>query len=261
MNAPQRPTPPPHRRRGALQLRVRADVPPLPQRLDQAGRLGEAVFSARPELEACTLVVTNNRRRVLSWRVEGRHIELSVHHAVLPCTEDVVAVALFADDGAWSRLRRRFAQHAPPAPPPAPAALDTQGAHHDLQALRDRVLAAWPELSAEVPVGWGRWPGRPALRTIRLGSCGGQPPVVRIHPALDAPEVPAWFVEFVLFHELLHVLIPPRAGAGRRVVHSAEFRRRERAHPLYAQALAWERAQLPALLRATARRAARPRPG
>ena len=39
---------------------------------------------------------------------------------------------------------------------------------------------------------------------------------IRIHPALDREEVPVFYVEFVVFHEMLHQVVPPaeRGGAG-----------------------------------------------
>lgn len=258
--APARPAPPPHRTHSALRVSVRAGVPPQAQRLEHAGRLGEALLRARPELDRCTLVVNNNARRVLSWRVEGSHLELSVHHTVLPCSEDIVLVALHGDDGAWGRLRRRFTEHAP-ARPTRSAAVDPRGQHHQLDVLAARVRAAWPTLPVEVPVGWGRMPARLPRSTVRLGSCGGQPTVVRIHPVLDNPDVPPWFIEFVLYHELLHALLPPQRVGDRRIIHSAEFRALERAHPDHTRALGWERSQLGVLLRQLARRGRRAAPG
>jgi len=76
--------------------------------------------------------------------------------------------------------------------------------------------------------------------------------VIRIHPVLDHPEVPAWFVAFVLFHEMLHVAIPPEAGTKRRRVHTRRFRAAERAHPDYARAMAWEKTHVRHLIQRVA---------
>ena len=51
---------------------------------------------------------------------------------------------------------------------------------------------------------------------------------ILIHPALDRAEVPRYFVELVVFHEMLHQAVPQeRSETGRRNIHSDEFRRRE----------------------------------
>jgi predicted metal-dependent hydrolase len=74
--------------------------------------------------------------------------------------------------------------------------------------------------------------------------------VIRIHPALDDGRVPRYFVEMVLFHEMLHQVFPPAVDrAGRRIVHGHEFRAAERRFPGYERARAWEKAHLHLLLR------------
>jgi len=74
--------------------------------------------------------------------------------------------------------------------------------------------------------------------------------VIRIHPALDDARVPRYFVEMVVFHEMLHQ--NPSAG-GRRSgsPHRPRPRlsRRERRFPGYLRARAWEKAHLHLLLR------------
>jgi hypothetical protein len=72
--------------------------------------------------------------------------------------------------------------------------------------------------------------------------------LIRIHPTLDRPEVPEFYVAAVVFHEMLHQAVPAREVGGRRIVHGAEFRRRERAYPDHARAKAWEERNLGLLL-------------
>jgi hypothetical protein len=47
---------------------------------------------------------------------------------------------------------------------------------------------------------------------------------------------------------MLHQAVPPQLQGGRRISHSAEFRRREQAYPDYDRAIAWERENLALLL-------------
>ena len=72
--------------------------------------------------------------------------------------------------------------------------------------------------------------------------------IIRIHPTLDRPEVPEFYVAAVVFHEMLHQAVPARDVNGRRVVHGPEFRRRERAYPEHARAKDWEERNLELLL-------------
>ena len=55
-------------------------------------------------------------------------------------------------------------------------------------------------------------------------------------------------MEYVVFHEMLHQCFPS-SGEGRRVHHPRAFRERERAYPLYAAAVRWEKENLQLLLR------------
>jgi hypothetical protein len=72
---------------------------------------------------------------------------------------------------------------------------------------------------------------------------------IRVHPALDRPDVPRFFVEYIVFHEMLHQLFPSDRHTGRHVHHPRAFRDRERAFPRYEAALAWEKQHLHRLLR------------
>ena len=97
---------------------------------------------------------------------------------------------------------------------------------------------------------WGRRARSRSRRSLRLGSFEPETRVVRVHPVLDQEAVPAWFVRFVLKHEILHAVIDTyRDGAGRWVHHGWEFRERESSWPEYKAALRWERRNLARLIR------------
>lgn len=140
-------------------------------------------------------------------------------------------------------------------PTAAKRALVPLGDHHDLERMANELCAE--ELSADFPagverphIGWGRRSPSRTRRSLRLGSYDADGRIVRIHPVLDQPGVPAWFVRYVVFHELLHAVHPVERGADDRWIHHGRaFRRRERAYADHRRALAWERANLAALIR------------
>lgn len=228
-----------------VKVHLRGRPPSATRAWDEAHRLGLAVLHRHAEAERCTVVVNANRREVLRWRI-GRETHVSVHWALLPHVDDVLAV-LDRDGHAWERLQAALPQGALPELAPV-------GDVHDLGVL----LAAQRRLleapAPEVPVTWGRWPGRPPRRVLRLGSCETDPPLIRIHPVLDHASVPDWFVGFVLFHELLHVVHPPERRGRRRVVHPPQLLQAERRHPDHARAVAFEQAQVGEWMRRCRRR-------
>jgi hypothetical protein len=134
--------------------------------------------------------------------------------------------------------------------------LSNRGRYHDLDIiladLRDRYF---PDCAA-VTIRWGRWSGRSRPRSIRFGTYLPKLQLIRIHPALDQAFVPRSFVEFIVYHELLHHIMPPVRVNGRYQIHSAAFRRREREFPAYAEATAWRQQSLRRMLRSNGERRA-----
>ena len=62
---------------------------------------------------------------------------------------------------------------------------------------------------------------------------------ITISKTLDSADVPEWFVEYILFHEMLHIKHPARIIKGRRYYHTAAFRAEEQRYPGYEQAQEW----------------------
>ena len=62
---------------------------------------------------------------------------------------------------------------------------------------------------------------------------------ITISKTLDSLEVPEWFVEYIMFHEMLHIKYPARIINGRRYYHTPTFRAEEQTHPRYEQAQEW----------------------
>ncbi len=142
-----------------------------------------------------------------------------------------------------------------PPPPARRIVARARGAHHDLEALAETLWSSWfasdfTSARGRPACSWGKSARSRSRRSLRLGSYAQGQHLVRLHPVLDQPGVPEWFVRFVLFHELLHAAVPPVRGADRRWIHHGpEFQRRERAHPDHARALEWEAENLTSLIR------------
>ncbi len=222
------------------------------------------------------LVPTRSRRRPLQLRVLRRArpehgiaelVELRLHALFDGAPPELHgAVASWVRSGARARracaaidLWIRDGLERLPAAPAKPGRLRACGAAHDLGALaeelrREHFASEFETPGRLPPITWGRGSRGRARRSLRLGSCDPDGRLVRVHPVLDQPGVPRFFVRFVLHHELLHALIPPRqSGDGRWIHHGREFRARERAYPDYERALRWEREHMNRLLRSARR--------
>jgi hypothetical protein len=132
--------------------------------------------------------------------------------------------------------------------------LRTRGRTHDLAALLSRVNAEYfSGMPGEVLITWGRRtrPSSGQKRdTIKLGSYSAEERLIRVHPVLDRKWVPRYFVSYIIYHELLHHLIPAGTSGRRDTVHPPELLEREREFRHYERALAWEERNIGRLLRA-----------
>jgi hypothetical protein len=201
------------------------------------------------------LSVTDNRTTMISFRRAPSALRLRLHHMFLDAPEPVVrAVADYAGRGhrRAGRVLDDFIRREQPRIRQERDLSDERfspvGRFFHLEEIRDRLNERFFQGGVRACIGWGRTPGRRRRKSIRLGVYDHQTHEIRIHPALDHPEVPRFFVEFIVFHEMLHQLFPSSNGPGRRVHHPRAFRDRERAFPLYEAAIAWERENLRALL-------------
>ncbi|MEN0060964.1 MAG: hypothetical protein AAGA48_02380 [Myxococcota bacterium] len=234
--------------RPTVEVRFRGSLPAevgATAAYDAAAALGHTVGA---RLDApCQIIVNANRQRVLWWRKRNGVVEMSVHWALLPHPDDVIAW-LDQEPGAIERLRSLL-PGASSGPPNAPLARKrgAQGHVHDLEPWLARERERWPACPPEVFVEWGDWPRVAPTRSLKLGSC--LPPRIRIHPVLDDASVPGWFIGFIVFHEVLHLQYPPQTGrTGRRQIHNREFRIAEHGHPDHDRAQAFERAHIGAWL-------------
>jgi hypothetical protein len=209
--------------------------------------------------ERVRLTIHDNRSTMVSFRRRAGEIHYRVHHMFLEAPDDILtALATFAGSSrGGAAARRRMAgsridafvkQHRSRIAVPRADRLQPRGRTHDLQALFDRVNAEHFGGAIEARIGWGSVRAGPRRRTVKTGVYVQDARIIRIHPTLDRPEVPEFYVAAVVFHEMLHQAVPAREVNGRRVVHGAEFRRRERAYPDHARAKAWEERNLSLLL-------------
>ena len=196
-----------------------------------------------------SLTLTNNRSTMVSAR-ENRAtgmLELRVHRMFAAAPPPVVDA--LADWLRGSRSKRaadmvdRFIaehRHALPRPRTATVRLCTRGAVHDLARIYAAVNTTDFDGAVDCPITWGKLPTVRRRRSIRLGSYVPEYHLIRIHPLLDQPFVPEWFVAFIVFHEMLHAHLGiETTPSGRRRIHSPAFVARERAHPNFARATAW----------------------
>ncbi len=78
------------------------------------------------------------------------------------------------------------------------------------------------------------WSGRRSIR--RLGTYQPESDTITISKRLDNQDIPAYMVEYVLYHEMLHKKIGLKEVNGRRYAHTSAFRKAEKRFAHYHEA-------------------------
>jgi hypothetical protein len=204
------------------------------------------------------LSVTDNVRQMISHTLASGVLQIRLHHMFLDApasVQEALVRYVVAGERASSQLVGKYIEdngYRIRASRPVSRPLVTQGAVHDLYVVFNAVNNRYFGGAVDSLITWGR-SGRPAAaaprRSIKLGSYSATERLIRVHPALDRSWVPRYFVSYIVYHEMLHHVIPSSQGCGRRMLHPPSFVAREREFRDYERAMAWERAHISRLLR------------
>jgi hypothetical protein len=203
------------------------------------------------------LSITDNRHSIITHRVQRGILHARVHHMFLDAPAAVVealvryvtrgdkdASATLSDyiDSNGFRLARRK-RNAP---------LVAKGKYHDLLKLFGEINNRYFDGEVNALITWGKRPTQKTKKrkTIKLGSYSAVDRLIRVHPALDQKWVPRYFVAYIVYHEMLHHVIPGSRGLGRVNLHPPEFKEREREFRHFERVLDWEKRRVGRLLRA-----------
>jgi predicted metal-dependent hydrolase len=107
-----------------------------------------------------------------------------------------------------------------------------QGRHYDLAALFEQLNHQYFAGQLQQPhIGWSTHTWR-----RQFGSYDPGPNQIVLNRRMDRPGIPQFVVEYVLFHEMLHVKHPTRRSGCSLLSHSPEFRAEEKRFAQFASA-------------------------
>lgn len=226
------------------------------------------------------LSVTDNARRMISCSRNAGVLTARIHHMFLdaaPEVQDALVRYVVKSERGASQVVGKYIDdngHRIRATRAVSFKIQTHGEHHDLLPLFHKINDRYFASQVDALITWGRrvkrkaspaaaprssaagrsrtmkLPAPDARRAIKLGTYSATERLIRIHPVLDKAWVPRYFVCFVIYHEMLHHVMPTTVVGGRRVLHPPLFQARERFFRDFERAMAWERAHLHRLLRA-----------
>lgn len=205
------------------------------------------------------LAVTDNRYTMISVkRDKGPLYRARLHHMFLDAPPHVTRalaryIALNDQDASrdlgrfieqnQERIRRSARRRQ------APITLETRGEIFDLQEVFDELNQRYFGSRIDARITWGpRSLRRRRRSSIKMGSYSVEDRLIRIHPSLDRQFVPRYFLEWIVYHEMLHQVHDIPVIAGRRQFHTPEFLAEERRFADYERARDWERRNLDRIL-------------
>lgn len=207
------------------------------------------------------LIVTDNRYTMISVKRDRGLYRLRMHHMFLDGGPEIVrALGRYVAendrdasltlgsyiDANQGRIRRGRRSRS------ATVKLETLGQSHDLQDLFNELNGRYFDHTIDARITWGRrpLPGAKKRRrnSIKMGSYSVEDRLIRIHPSLDRPFVPRYFVSWIVYHEMLHQKHDIPVVDGRRQFHTPAFLAEERLFEEFERAQQWERVHLNRLL-------------
>lgn len=112
---------------------------------------------------------------------------------------------------------------------------EPHGKNFDLAQIFDQVNQRC--FSGKISSPQLRWSSRPNRN--RMGSYDHRNDILMVNCALDRPDTPAYVIDFIIYHELLHKVLGVKVQNGRHAAHTSDFHYMEKKHPHYEEAQAW----------------------
>jgi hypothetical protein len=212
-------------------------------------RLEQAVAAYLPPGHGLRLTLTDNHYNIVAVRRDPSNYFVRIHQVFAGAEPRLVrALARYVvhNDRRASGVLGEFIErheHIISRAPRRPRRLKLRpgGRFHDLKEIFDRLNQRYFEGTLQAQITWGPAVLRAQQRSIKMGSFSVEDRIIRVHPALDRAEVPIFFVEWIVFHEMLHGRCEIRRSGRRRCFHPPEFLAQERQFADYQRASAWEK--------------------
>lgn len=201
------------------------------------------------------LKINNNFSTIFSFKQESENeIRINLHRMFLNAPEEVIDAVIHMVKHPRSKTSNRIVRSFINSNYDKIEAKETQidlsrfnssGKHYDLAEMMEALNEFYFQRSLKnIRVAWGKAssPRKRFRRHIQFGSYDETNRIIRISPLLDSLKIPKFFVEYVVFHEMLHAKIPSRIDKnGRRIHHPHHFKLLEKQFKRYNQALALEK--------------------
>ncbi len=208
----------------------------------------ERDLSERCQLDV-VIVLNENRTTMLNvLKQDAKGLTLSMHRIFLNASPEIrevlAAFLLRKSKRQQSQTLRQYIYHQLNKEDYSDRVNQTRlvsaGKVYHLESLFTEVNEVYFSGSLDIPV---TWYGRATKKYTRtLGLYDSLLQVIKIHHCLDRSTVPKFFISFVMYHEMLHHVVPSQIDSrGHCRHHNKTFRDKEREFLYYREAKEWEK--------------------
>ncbi|MCP4199126.1 MAG: M48 family metallopeptidase [Proteobacteria bacterium] len=210
--------------------------------------------------EPVDVIFTNNRSTMVSSKRLNGRIVVRLHRLFRHANEETLDfLALYLgmrDKKASARIDAFIAAYKNEIRHSAvsnPTPMNSDGQYHNLKVVLERVSKTYFGGKVDVQIGWTRRParkGRKNAKTVSraLATYSYRDRTIRVSPILDAIDVPEYVIDWIVYHEMLHHVLPVEKSNGIHRYHTRRFKTLERAFIHYREAKAWEKVNTNRLL-------------
>ncbi|MFZ0565115.1 MAG: SprT-like domain-containing protein [Chlamydiales bacterium] len=199
------------------------------------------------------LRINDNRFTMLNLLERKRnYARLSLHRMFLKAPDPVVsAIAHYVRGRAKNQhlqntiLRRYIQENLPHYAYTQRAKKETlaqAGCIYNLKTLFDELNHHYFNDELDLQITWYGKKGRRNRSQLVFGQYQESLKLIKINRILDDPFFPDYFISFIVYHEMLHAVVPGFVDErGWYRTHGAAFKARERHFKQYNEAIAWEK--------------------
>lgn len=197
-----------------------------------------------------TLQIYPYSGKLYSYKLEGGKPFIQLHEALDYMSEnDCRRFANFVKRQRWSDLRQLVREYQEAAPQAKEISRlfqetksnpahenQTRGHYYDLEAVFQTCNQRYfgGRMTRPKIIHWSA-----KINHSTMGSYNINEDILMINRGLDRKDVPAYVLDFVMYHELLHKALGVKTSGTRRMAHTGEFREMEKKHPDHDRAQAF----------------------
>jgi len=119
--------------------------------------------------------------------------------------------------------------------------INFEGDFYNLKQILENLNNVYFQNKLNLKITYFQKPKYKKFRHITFGQYDKKFKLIRINKLLDSDKIPFYFINFVVYHEMLHDIHPVYLDNNRRVVHSKEFKISEKKFPYFNEVIEFEK--------------------